>query len=311
MDLVILGPPSIPEGPLVVSDVKKNHAKLTWEPPSDDGGKPITGYVIEKQRESDGIWEKIPNIIKPNVKEFVVPKLKEGEKYKFRVAAENDNGLSKSLETATSTTAKDPFKPPSKPGKPEVVDSNKKQIKIEWKKPEKNGGSPIQGYNVDRKDPRTGRWVRLNKTPVKDTEFTDDKVQPNKEFQYKVSAINEGGESESSDISTPIKARPLKEAPKVDKETLAGLNGNQIKVKAGEPLTILVPMTGSPKPTMEWKKNDSAVQPSNKAQIDGNDDEVKLHIPSAQRSDSGKYNLKLSNDFGEDEANFDVIVLGK
>lgn len=311
IDLVILGPPSRPEGPLVVSDVRKNHAKLTWQPPSDDGGKPITNYVVEKLRESDGVWEKVSDVIKPNTNEFLVPKLKEGEKYKFRLAAENDNGVSEPLETATSTTAKDPFKPPSKPGKPEVADSDKKQITIKWSKPEKDGGSPIEGYNVDRKDPRTGRWIRLNKTPVKDTEFTDDKVQPNKEFEYRVSAINEGGESEPSDISKAIKARPLKEAPKIDKDSLSGINGNQIKVKAGEPLSILVPMTGSPKPKAEWKKNDSVVQPSNRVQLDGNDDEVQLHVPSAQRSDSGKYNLKLSNEFGEDEANFDVIVLGK
>ena len=56
--------------------------------------------------------------------------------------------------------------PPSKPGKPEVKDSDKKQVTIGWDKPKKDGGAPIKGYNVERKDPRTGRWVKLNKVPV-------------------------------------------------------------------------------------------------------------------------------------------------
>ena len=55
---------------------------------------------------------------------------------------------------------------PGKPGKPEVEDSDKKQITIKWDKPKSDGGDPIQGYNVERKDPRTGRWNKINKEPI-------------------------------------------------------------------------------------------------------------------------------------------------
>ena len=40
--------------------------------------------------------------------------------------------------------------------------------------------------------------------------FRDEKVQAGKEYEYRVAAINEGGESEPSDASKPIKAKPLK-----------------------------------------------------------------------------------------------------
>ena len=73
----------------------------------------------------------------------------------------NDIGLSDSLKNIIPNSD-----PPSKPGKPEVKDSDKKQITIEWEKPKKDGGAPIKGYNVERKDPRTGRWVKLNKVPI-------------------------------------------------------------------------------------------------------------------------------------------------
>ena len=35
------GPPSKPKGPLEVTDVTKNSAKLAWKEPEDDGGVPI------------------------------------------------------------------------------------------------------------------------------------------------------------------------------------------------------------------------------------------------------------------------------
>ena len=133
---------------------------------------------------------------------------------------------------------------PSKPGTPEVKDSDKDFIEIEWDPPRKDGGAPITGYNVERKDPRTGRWNKVNRDPVtvspdfyiiqtiqshqpvvffsyqqhmeficvslQTPRFRDEKVQPGKEYEYRVAAVNEGGESEPSDASSPIKAKPLK-----------------------------------------------------------------------------------------------------
>ena len=45
----ILGTPKKPMGPLEVSSVHPNGCKLCWMKPNDDGGSPITGYVIEKK----------------------------------------------------------------------------------------------------------------------------------------------------------------------------------------------------------------------------------------------------------------------
>ena len=56
---------------------------------------------------------------------------------------------------------------PGKPGAPEVKDSDKDFIEIEWDPPRRDGGAPITGYNVERKDPRTGRWNKVNRDPVK------------------------------------------------------------------------------------------------------------------------------------------------
>lgn len=48
--------PGEPEGPLDVSDVKKDSAVLKWKPPKDDGGEPVTHYVLEKMDTARGTW---------------------------------------------------------------------------------------------------------------------------------------------------------------------------------------------------------------------------------------------------------------
>lgn len=68
-----------------------------------------SGYTIEKQSAKTGKWEKVSSFVPKDAKSFQVTKLKEGEKYKFRVTAENRNGPSEPLETETTTLAKNPY----------------------------------------------------------------------------------------------------------------------------------------------------------------------------------------------------------
>lgn len=44
--LPFTGPPSKPEGPLDVSDIKANGCKLKWKKPEDDGGVPVDHYEV-------------------------------------------------------------------------------------------------------------------------------------------------------------------------------------------------------------------------------------------------------------------------
>ena len=47
VELVVLGRPSRPEGPLEVANITAEGCKLRWKPPADDGGMPIQEYEIE------------------------------------------------------------------------------------------------------------------------------------------------------------------------------------------------------------------------------------------------------------------------
>ena len=47
------------------------------------------------------------------------------------------------------------------------------------------------------------------------------------------------------------------------------------------------------------------------AQTMNDETDAKLHIPSAERGDTGKYTVKVKNENGEDEVDLSVIVLGE
>lgn len=99
-----------PEAPknLEVTKRNKNSVGLKWAKPAKDGGSAITAYVIEKKDVQRGNWSTASSV-SPDVIEFTVPKLTEGNQYMFRVTAENDVGVSSPVETSQPVTAKSPY----------------------------------------------------------------------------------------------------------------------------------------------------------------------------------------------------------
>ncbi|VDK78974.1 unnamed protein product [Dibothriocephalus latus] len=309
VEAVVLGKPSRPQGPLEVKDVTKNSAKLEWKPPADDGGEPIQYYLVEKKDVAKGRWEKVAEVSRGTTCE--VPKLEEAHAYMFRVSAVSSQGSSEPLESEAETIAKNPYDEPDAPGKPQIVDHDKDRIDLKWEPPENDGGAPITGYHVERKEPRSNRWAKITTRPVAEPEYTDSSVRAGKEYEYRVIAINKAGPSPPSKPSDPVTAKPSKEAPKLDLKRLRDLLGpqNEIRLRAGEPLSIPIPITGAPKPVIAWTKDGGSVPQT--AKITDTEELTGLDIPSTVRGDSGIYKIHLSNDYGEDEADIKVVVMDK
>jgi len=110
VELVVLGRPARPEGPLEVSNITAEGCKLRWKAPLDDGGKPIQEYNIEMLCPRTKKWirkgkcagDKFPLF-------FDVDGLEEGQEYLFRVSAVNEEGESDPLEGDKPIKAKNPF----------------------------------------------------------------------------------------------------------------------------------------------------------------------------------------------------------
>lgn len=88
-----------------------------------------------------------------------------------------------------------------------VSDVTKNGLKLKWEKPEDDGGLPITSYQIEKLDKATGRWVPVGRAGPSDTEMDVKGLQEGHEYEFRVKAINEEGESEPlvTDSSTIAK----------------------------------------------------------------------------------------------------------
>lgn len=56
---ILAEPPGPPRGPLEVSGMTKTSFTIKWQAPENDGGTPITEYIIEIKEESKKTWQKV------------------------------------------------------------------------------------------------------------------------------------------------------------------------------------------------------------------------------------------------------------
>jgi predicted phage tail protein len=200
----VVSRPGPPEGPLEVSGVHKNGCKLAWKPPKDDGGLPITGYVVEKLDVDTGIWSPVGRTEGLTIP---VDGLEPGKEYEFRVRAVNDEGESDNLQTLKPITAKDPFTVPLPPSAPEVVDWSEDHMALEWNEPLDDGGSPITGYIIEQKSRHDLEWTEVNRIEGNRRKGTASGLTEGEEYQFRIIALNKAGPSEPGQPSRPKEAR--------------------------------------------------------------------------------------------------------
>lgn len=121
IEIEILDKPGVPQGPLDVSEVTTSSVVLSWRPPIDDGGSPVTSYIIEKLDAVRDTWSAV-DTINGDVTTYKVNKLTAMKEYQFRVRAANSEGEGLNLETVHKILAKYPFDEPEAPSIPEIVD---------------------------------------------------------------------------------------------------------------------------------------------------------------------------------------------
>lgn len=90
---------------LQVAEIYKDFITVQWEAPEQDGGSPITKYIIEKADAKRAVFSAIGETDSSTLK-FKATKLYEGSQYLFRVIAENAIGQSEPVTLKEPVTAK-------------------------------------------------------------------------------------------------------------------------------------------------------------------------------------------------------------
>ena len=82
---------------------------IKWELPEDNGGSDITKYHVEVRESLRHSWQRVSTVGADDALEHTSTHLMVGQQYMFRVAAENDVGVSDYAELAKPVLAKSKF----------------------------------------------------------------------------------------------------------------------------------------------------------------------------------------------------------
>lgn len=127
-----------------------------------------------------------------------------------------------------------------------------------------------------------------------------------KEYYYRVRAVNKAGPGDPCDHgkSYKIQAKPC--APAF---TAGGIQDQRLRV--GETIKYEVGIVGEPLPAVSWEVNGKPLKAGGRVKMSTEKGKTVLKIEDAQRSDSGKFTIKLKNKSGECQSSATVTVVGR
>lgn len=173
--------------PAALSATARNGAvDLAWSAPADDGGAPVTDYVVEYRSEG-GEWQTVADGVSPAT-EATVPGLTNGLAYEFRVAAVNVIGTSDYSPVEPAT----PFTVPDAP-LAVVAQSGVASVSLSWSAPSFDGGAAVSSYHVYRQDNTSSVWSLVASPST--LNFVDASAPIGESSNYRISAVNAAGES--------------------------------------------------------------------------------------------------------------------
>uniref|UniRef100_A0A8C3KI78 Titin n=2 Tax=Scolopacidae TaxID=8917 RepID=A0A8C3KI78_9CHAR len=193
--------PGPPTGPIKFDEISSDFLTFSWEPPLNDGGVPISNYVVEMRQTDSTTWTELATTVIRTT--FKATRLTTGVEYQFRVKAQNRYGIGPAI-TSESIVANYPFKVPGPPGTPQVIAVTKETMTISWNEPVTDGGSPILGYHVERKERNSILWQTVSKMLVSGNIFKSTGLTDGIAYEFRVIAENLAGKSKPSKPSEPV-----------------------------------------------------------------------------------------------------------
>ncbi|KAF7711539.1 hypothetical protein HF521_000550 [Silurus meridionalis] len=214
--LVVLGKPTPPQGPIDVIESSLSAIEFKWRPPKDDGGCPVTNYILERQQVGRNSWIKIGEI--PGQPVYRDTNIDRGKKYCYRIRAKNSEGISDVIETDDIAAGTLAF--PGPPASPKVVSAFKDCINLTWLLPTNTGGGSIIGYNLEKRKKGSNLWSQVNPPdePIKEKKYAVRDVMEGGEYEFRVLAINTCGPGKPSAPSDCVFARDPQKRPGMVKD---------------------------------------------------------------------------------------------
>uniref|UniRef100_A0A4X1UNT3 Myosin-binding protein H n=1 Tax=Sus scrofa TaxID=9823 RepID=A0A4X1UNT3_PIG len=150
-------------------------------------------------------------------------------------------------------------------------------------------------------------WVPVNTRPMMVTQQTVRNLALGDKFFVRVTAVSSAGAGPPAVLDQPVHIQETIEAPKI--RVPRHLRQTYIR-QVGEAINLQIPFQGNPTPRASWTHNGHALD-SQRVNVRTGDQDSILFIRSAQRSDSGCYELTVQLEGLEAKAAIDILVIEK
>ncbi|XP_037373045.1 myosin-binding protein C, fast-type [Talpa occidentalis] len=300
--LKVVDVPDPPENVRVTS-VGEDWAILVWEPPKYDGGQPVTGYLVERKKKGSQRWMKL-NFEVFTETTYEATKMIEGVLYEMRVFAVNAIGVS---QPSVNSQPFMPIAPTSRPQHLTVEDVTDTTTTLKWRPPDRIGAGGIDGYLVEYCLEGSEEWLPANTEPVERCGFTVKNLPTGARITFRVVGVNIAGRSEPATLAQPVTIREIVEQPKI--RLPRHLRQTYIR-QVGEPINLVVPFQGKPRPQVVWTKAGAPLDAS-RVHVRTTDLDTVFFVRQAARADSGEYELSVQIENMKDEATIRIRVVEK
>ncbi|KAJ8898143.1 hypothetical protein PR048_003503 [Dryococelus australis] len=185
--------------------------KYTATPPPEDEWS-VNGTVVKKSK-------KVTQTLGEDSASLTIKKVEELDIGSYTLRLSNNCGECSAELTLILMEV------PSQPGTPEVIEVTDTTVTLHWKAPESDGNSPIINYVLEYHDRQDFTWIKANETfSIIETTHKVTNLEHNKEYMFRVTAVNEVGPSVPSHNTHYIKiTTPVSQEPPTIQEPLKGV----------------------------------------------------------------------------------------
>jgi subtilisin family serine protease len=187
-NVVAAVPATTPGRPSGVSATGVDEAvELSWSPPTNTGGAPLTDYRVQYRQAGASAWIGVPDGVSTSP-EATIPALTNGTTYEFRVAAVNAVGPGVFTDPVAAT-------PANVPGPPTGLVANGVDgaVELSWSAPDDDGGVAISDYLVEQSTGPDGPWEVVDDGVGTSLSALANGLVNGTPYWFRVSAINDIG----------------------------------------------------------------------------------------------------------------------
>uniref|UniRef100_A0A452TWK9 Myosin binding protein C3 n=1 Tax=Ursus maritimus TaxID=29073 RepID=A0A452TWK9_URSMA len=289
----VIDVPDAPAAPKI-SNVGEDSCTVQWEPPAYDGGQPVLGYILERKKKKSYRWMRL-NFDLLRELSHEARRMIEGVVYEMRVYAVNAIGMSR------PSPASQPFMPIGPPSEPthlaveDVTDTTGV------------GAGGLDGYSVEYCREGCSEWVAALPALMERTSMLVKDLPTGAQMLFRVRAHNMAGPGAPVTTKEPVTVQEILQRPRLQ---LPRHLRQTIQRKVGEPVNLLIPFQGKPRPQVTWTKEGQPLA-GEEVSIRNSPTDTILFIRAARRVHSGTYQVMLRIENMEDKATLVLQIVDK